>query len=516
MKNLPPITSDGRIERQRLRALAEHDASIHVQRAWRGFMGRRAAFHRAMTLAFARETAEGYADPEGFAAANLRTFNAHGGFLGTAGVDAQTLLAAAVGPGEEEDRGTTVAKSSRKGGLAATGVAGAIGHGGGIVWVRLAPHGEDDWGLSRDDRVAGITEVGIRVCLRRCFPSRAVPGGMPPPEAASDKDDFKDAAEPSKKQSNSTLGLGDDSDIPPLTLKLELISIHRGSWNPNRSRTGSTEEHHRTLAASDAHDGIEQDEESSLVSSESTSREDDSSCSSTRRHQSPRGGSANEINSSSADSAGSDSGESSSDDSELSVGTRTTTNSSKGSGADKDKTRQRLSGRDINDEDRRSELDHQQHHCDVAWCGEAVGGTRAPLVGLPTPRWEGQVFYLPLCAAVASSRVRIKSSGSNMSAADRESQMMLESPHRGTVGREPEEERPPPLLTITLSTLSCAASGRSPRKGRRDSERIEPTPESGLDPWSGYVAGTVDPLPVGRAELEAGDVLSMLGSQQVR
>ncbi len=512
-KTCPPIISDGRIERQRLRAVAEHHASIHVQRAWRGFKGRRAAFHRATTLAFARETAEGYADPKGFAAANLRTFNAHGGFLGTAGVDALTLLAAAVGPGDEVDRGVMVAKSSRKGGLAATGVAGVVGHGGGVVWLGLKPHGDDDWGLSADARVAGITEVGIRVCLRRCFPSRSVPGGMPPPGGASHSDDFRDATEPPKKQ----LGFGDDRDIPPLTLKLELISIQRGSWNHKRGRRGSTEEHHRTLAASDAHVGFEQDEESSLVSSESASREDDSSCSSSRRHRSPRGGSDNEINSSSAGSAGSDSGESISDSSEWSKGTFTTIDSSRGSGVDKDKARRRLSGHDSNEEDHRNNLYHQQHLCDVAWCGTAVGGTRAPLVGLPTPRWEGQVFYLPLCSAAASSRVRTAAVLAPNFSADLERQMVLESAHRrGTVGREPGYEHSPPLLAITLSTLSCGTRSRSPRKGRRGSERIEPTPESGQDPWSGFVAGTVDPLPVGRAELEAGDVLSMLGSQQVR
>lgn len=35
-------------------------------------------------------------------------------------------------------------------------------------------------------------------------------------------------------------------------------------------------------------------------------------------------------------------------------------------------------------------------------------------------------------------------------------------------------------------------------------------------PWSAFLSGLMHPVPVGRAVLEAGDVLSMLGSQQVR
>lgn len=43
------------------------------------------------------------------------------------------------------------------------------------------------------------------------------------------------------------------------------------------------------------------------------------------------------------------------------------------------------------------------HQCEVTWCGRPVGGTSAPPAGLPVPRWEGQVFYLPLSAADTSS-----------------------------------------------------------------------------------------------------------------
>ena len=97
------------MERRRLRALAEAHAALQFQRAWQGFRGRSAARRRIATIAFARTAAEDFADPAAFAIENLRAFNAYGGFLGSAGIDARSLLAAATGEGNDQGSGPAAA-----------------------------------------------------------------------------------------------------------------------------------------------------------------------------------------------------------------------------------------------------------------------------------------------------------------------------------------------------------------------------------------------------------------------
>lgn len=530
----------GRIERQRLRALAELHASILIQRAWRGSQGRGIAFRRAAAIAFARETAERYVKPDRFAVVNLRAFNAHGGLLGTAGVDARSLLAAAVGLGS----GGRVAKvkQKRRNRLVGSGKnpegKEACGDDGEGVWLRLKPHGEDDWGLSADDRVAGIVDVGIRVCLRRCYASHVVAAALPPPGISEGEDTPQAEMEGTNELSNTSSGFGDIRDIPPLTLKLELISIQSGSCLPNLE---DYEEQSRKGTAVAAH-SIESDDDSSLASSDYGSGEVSGSASSSGsdRGRRPRGsrnsgssscGSTQPERHHSETTDESSDGCSNSDASKQSTRTDTTAASSDGSDADegKDKSRRRSSGRDLDKDSRLDdcvELGKQQHLCEVTWCGETVGGTGAPMAGLPTPRWEGQVFYLPLCAAADNSRA-----GTSAAAASKEAHRNLcgagnqitgdgcwveEGRHRhGAGGQEWAREPPPPLLMVTLNKLSRETGGRSPCKGGDQGGRTRVGSTTDKTPWSSFVSGLIHPRPVGRVVLEAGDILSMLGSQQV-
>lgn len=534
-----------RIERQRLRAYAELQASIHIQRAWRGYRGRGVAFHRAATIAFARKMAEHYVRPDRFAVANLRAFNAHGGFLGTAGVDARSLLAAAVGLGGHGQVGM-VEQTSRNRFIVGSGrnreEKEACGGGGNCLWLRLKPHGEDDWGLSADARVAGIVEVGIRVCLRRYYSSGVRAGALPPP-GAPNGDDMSDAeTDGTNELCMIDSGFGDIRDIPPLTLKLELISIQPGSCLPGRKqRSGELSNMAMTVTAQG-----KCDDDCSPASSDYGSGEGSSvasASSSSERRWRPKGRIIDEKDSGSSTRDGgsvqheSDSeitdessrGYSDSDVSKQSGRTDTTAASSIDFDTDKGKgnPRRRSSCRDLNNVsylDYSGERASQQHLCEVTWCGETVGGTRAPLAGLPTPRWEGQVFYLPLCAATENSRTGTPAAAAE--AATKEASKELRGTgHQITGGGGSLEgggvaacEPLPSLLVVTLKRLSAGTGGVSPCKGlgRSQGGRTGCGSSANKAPWAAFVSGLIHPLPVGRAVLEAGDVLSMLGSQQVR
>lgn len=473
-----------------------------------------------------------------------------------AGIDARSLLARAVGAGLGGGQDLTVERTNwnRLGGSGKNVAIGGslVGDGGDeAIWLRLKPYGEGDWGLSADVRVAGIAEVGVRVCLKRCNSSRLVTGVLPPLGATAGKDPLEEKVDGRNQRRTSSLGHGNKRDIPPLTLKLELISIQRGSCHAH----DSLEKQSHTTAASAAlstecDDGSSSGYERSVDYSSSRG-------SSNERSEHPRqrissSSSSGTSGTSSGTSSGSQSslknrnenadvsnggsgGGSNSDHSEWSKRTDTTVVSSnsfaventKGAG----KTGQRSSGRHLNNVDPCNDGDatgcQQEYQCDVRWCGKAIGGTRAPLVGLPTPRWEGQVFYLPLCEAETVCRGRM------VAAKAFKNDTSFNDGDRGRAGggggswncfnrgaREtgPEDEIPPPLLTITLNRLSLEANGGVPCKNSRENDRkVEHCPSStGNLPWLAFLSGSVDPSAVGWAVLEAGDVLSMLGSQQVR
>ncbi|CAM9231022.1 unnamed protein product, partial [Hapterophycus canaliculatus] len=524
-----------KVERERLRALAELRASVDIQRTFRGFHGRTLASRRAATLAFARVTAERYANPDRFAVANLRAFNAHGGFLGIAGVDARSLLASAVGVGE---RGCSVAVSEANRRKSCPGAWGKRGEEAeeeeeeeesskseGVVWLRLRRKGECNWGLSADVRVAGITEVGIRACLRRYSTSSLVRVGMAGPGAGEGSDVEKVR---NTELSEKNVGFGDD-DVPPLTLKLELISVRDGCHH--MVRRCSSEEQAREAAITPVRN-IGRDDDPSLASTDDISEEGDSSSERRRCRRGcsvdgERAGARND-NSTSTRSYNSDpaerccSGGSDSDGSEWSRETSTTVTSSDGNGtiADMDdgSIERRSIYRDVEYDPGTTEHRHVEYQCDVAWCGKAVGGTRARLSGLPVPRWEGQVFYLPLHAAgtyyhggKSSSEARERGYGDARGADSC-------FPHSFR-GRENLREKTEPLsslLAITLNKLSLDINGHIPCMRDEDGEMGSPgTTLRCRKPWSAFLSGIIDPIPVGRAVLEAGDVLSMLGSQQV-
>ncbi|CAM9115968.1 unnamed protein product [Ectocarpus sp. 13 AM-2016] len=513
------------IERQRLRALAELHASVDIQRAWRGSQGRRAAFLRAATIRFARRTAERYANPERFAVANLRAFNAHGGFLGTAGVDARSLLAAAVGVGEEGQGAMTAVG----GGVTSREKpnAGGFGDGGNEgFWLRISPYGEDDWGLSADMRVAGIAEVCIRVSLSRCI-SLSLGGGMLPPLGAVEGGAGSEVArfEKDDKVSSGKIQYEDSRDAPPLTLKLELISVQIDSNYPNQI-SPSEDMHVRASAAEYGAD----DEDSSLATSDSNSGEDSASRSGSRSRDSSINSYCVGTGTSGSTKTTSDhSGENDDEDSEWSGGTgRTATGSyaSRVGNTIKDSTTERRTdgrrsrGRYVENDDDLAERVQGQYQCDVEWCGVGMGGTWAQLAGLPTPRWEGQVFYLPLCAAATFSHGRTSEPTADIGTAVDESWAQEHVSHgrTGEGGARQQQSNPSPsLLKITLNRISCGRGGPASCKGGKQDPRVDDgiTAAQHRTRWSAFLCGLIQPSPVGRAVLEAGDILSMLGSQQV-
>lgn len=84
------------------------------------------------------------------------------------------------------------------------------------------------------------------------------------------------------------------------------------------------------------------------------------------------------------------------------------------------------------------------YQCEVTWCGRSVGGTSAPPAGLPSPRWEGQVFYLPLSAADAFNGDGTETLTDD-TCIDGQSGDHLLRPDSGLL------QPPPPLLDVTLN-----------------------------------------------------------------
>lgn len=445
--------------------------------------------------------------------------------MGTAGVDARSLLAAAVGVGEEGQDAMTAggggvrSRENRK--------AEGFGDGGKEgIWLRLSPYGEDDWGLSADTRVAGIAEVCIRVSLTRCI-SLSSTGGMLPPLGAVGAGAGSEVArfEKGDEVSGGRIRFEDSRDAPPLTLKLELISVQIDSNYPNQI-SNSEDMHVRASAAEYGTD----DDDLSLATSDSGSGEDSASGSGSRlRDGSINNNSVGTGTSGSTKTTSDHFGESDDEDSEWSGGTgRTATGSHacKVGNTIKDSTKERRTegrrsrGHCLENDDGVAEREQGQYQCDVEWCGDNMGGTQAPLVELPTPRWEGQVFYLPLCAAATFSHDRTPESTADTDTAVDES-WAQEHVSRGRTGeggaRQQQGNPPPSLLNITLNKISCGSGEPTSCKGGKKDRTVDVgiTAAQHRTQWSAFLCGLIQPSPIGRAVLEAGDILSMLGSQQV-
>lgn len=230
----------------------------------------------------------------------------------------------------------------------------------------------------------------------------------------------------------------------------------------------------------------------------------------------------------------------------------------------------------------RRRVQSQHQYCDVKWCGASVGGTRAPSTGLPIPRWESQIFYLPLCAVLRCGHgvaVEGKRSPTKRSSEEKDNVLRCDwcdtrhdvlsgngldkppsSPRQNLslsgISYEAKDTKPlplplplplppplapprsptPELLVVTLNKLSRRGGGDMPdamkpsylqrlRKGHPDNESelcqlagtvaTTTKEEQGASPWSAFLSGKAQVEPVGRTVLQAEDVLSMLGSQQV-
>lgn len=234
------------MERRRLQALAEAHAAFEIQRVWRGSRGRSTARERKATIAFARTMADYYTDAAGFAAANLSAFNYHGGFLGSAGIDARSLLAAATGTGGgDQESGPAAAQTATE-----ERVAEKRKKKRGeqkddrFIWLRLRRI-MGYYGTFSSEAVAGIAEIGVRVCLRRCG---SAPAECPALASTSQWSPEQSALETGRAEGKSGFGEGlstpwiergrkttsslrsaKDGDDVPLTLELELISIQDGT-----------------------------------------------------------------------------------------------------------------------------------------------------------------------------------------------------------------------------------------------------------------------------------------------
>lgn len=239
------------MERRRLRALAEAHAAFEIQRVWRGSRGRSTARQRKATIAFARTMADYYTDPAGFAAANLSAFNYHGGFLGSAGIDARSLLAAATGTGGgDQGSGASAAQTTTTEGRVADEKRKkkrGEQKDDRFIWLRLRRI-MGYYGTFSSEAVAGIAEIGVRVCLRRCgsaparwCPALASTSQWSPEQSALEmgraergKSGFDEGLstpwiERGRNTRCSLRSAKDDDDVP-LTLELELISIQDGTY----------------------------------------------------------------------------------------------------------------------------------------------------------------------------------------------------------------------------------------------------------------------------------------------
>lgn len=481
------------MERQRLCTLAKLRAATNIERAWRGHRGRIRARRRAATIIFAREIAEQYLHPSAFTVKNLRAFNAHGGFLGSAGLDARSLLAVAAGhetlrpASYNRLRGITKPRSESV-------------FGPGTISLGLHRH-EGDGGLAL--AVAGITEVAFRVCLRQC--DKGI-------HEKSDRDLAQAIPsilwiERERKQfcvRNPSFSHYDDSefcgsidieDEPPLTLKLEMISVQISCGVPpdTQSSDANLIRENQVLEC-DAYPFIgDEDSEHFYLCSESGPSHTVDLETHTVNGNDIASGTGAEV------SHGSFTKESST--------TRDSYDNMQNSIHSGNK------GTEQNSWDRGNAPQDSQYQCEVSWCGQSVGGTRAPLRGLPVPHWEGQVVYLPLWAAgVGAGNASIPAR--DFSRESHQHGYPVEKDWQGTrkgLSHKSEKHhddmmksRLPPLLKVTLNELT-----KSSFRGR------DGRPCAETSPWMAFTLGLKEPVPVGQVVLEAGDILGMLGSQQV-
>lgn len=531
-----------RIKRQRQRILAGIHASVRIQQGWRGCRGRAIANDRQTTIAFARATANSYTNPGRFAIANLHEFNTHRGILGSAGVNARSLLAvAANGGGESQGLAAQYSRGRVR-------LKGKRSKGQETIRLRLE-QSTGEWGLA-ESRVAGITEISLSIRLWRC--ASLLNARLSEAEAAvlaAEKSELE--AGGLNKASKSTIGFRENAltpwiereascfeystpkeshldkkscrecanENPPLTLKLELISV--------QSREFSEDQHDSTMVSDDdgpllfhpatGYSTSRKHHEGNRSGSNTRSRTSDStSCSSDTRS----------TNSSTSDKGNSDNNRRSN------INSSPDSNSSSNSRfvASRDHPK-----RSIHVQDKINDRVHDQHQCQVQWCGEDVGGTCAPLTGFPAPRWEGQVFYLPLYAASyhtktpSAKTLAVTQTGEdNMRRFTNPQRWREGSPKRQYRGREADPDLLPPLLIVNLNRLSVLRGSRRLYQGAVDitlngekediqcRSTISGAGAQAVPPWSAYVSGKIEPETVGRVVLEAGDVLGMLGSQQVR
>lgn len=420
-----------REEHWRQRAFLEERSAVDIQRVLRGDRGRRHFRRRKRIRQLARSMTEGYLDVARFAGENRRAFRAHSGFLGYARVDARSLLAAA---GDEQTLAPTAKVDSRVGerGIQETLLRLPLKFKGG----KLA-HSPEGVGIS--SKVVGITEVDVRVRLRKYIDK---PGGT----LTRDESPSWAKMRPWATQESSELPShdfeGGQSNLIVSSATGALTCDHRRSRNILRSVpcglmppvTLQLELISLQLAADD----------------------------SAQRHSGKQGDML---------SSGGDTGLS-------------------GDSSHRSASGKQAMGIVTDCLERRSEVSY----CRVAWCGKVIGGTRAPQGGFPEPRWEGQVFYLPLSASQICETLPTK--GHRQPPASKRDGDALGR-------RTRDDEGHPPLLEITVGRLVA------PRLRRTPSNHKEAA-------WSSFVNAKRAPLLAGRVMLEATDLLSMLGTQQAR
>lgn len=498
------------MERRRLQALAEAHAPFEIQRVWRGSRGRSAARRRLATIALARTMVGSFTEPAGFAAANLSAFNYHGGFLGSAGIDARSLLAAATG-GDQGPGAVAVTTAGER--VAGKGGKMLEEEGDDSIWLRLR-RSMGYYGTFSSEAVAGIAEIGIRVCLRRCQSHVECPAHASTPQWSLEQSSLGTG------RAGGGSGFGDGLSTPwierdrnttsnrqspesgnvPLTLKLELISIQdgaHGTFKLNRSGIYVPQTIDVRTECAD---------------------NDDSNPSLARA------------------GSNSDNGARGCDCKSINETCSTNTRRSVGSGSSsRHKVGEPLGRRGTDS----SDPENFENQCEVSWCGGSVGSTRAPLAGFPLPRWEGQVFYLPLraaasrddpptaaaaAAAVGAGSKKLKDEPNDAHRiADNSSRWGQESESSGrrveAGGGKKGERELSPLLSVTLNRISGKRRSRYSCNGAcRDGAYFSDPGVTGRVslPWAAYLSGEIEPTAVGRVILGAGDVLSMLGSQQVR
>lgn len=446
--------------RERMRAVAEEHAAIDIQRAWRGLCGRYTARKRAITIAFARRAAEGYTSPKRFAEANLRAFNFHGGYLGHAGIDARSLLAAA-----GDVPGSTVLSS-------------AFGEAEGPPLLPPAPPPVEK--MSRPTRRGERSEGVLRV---RLVEHDFVAGG---------DIDWNGNGTKGCGRGDGRGGVG--GGIPAAIGGIAEVDIRVRLIRKRTEIEGTRDEDFGATTGTDKKKG----EDGPMIRLHRKRGElfEEGACRRRKRRRvidhRPPATLKLELVSVQVDSQG----------------VRHPGSITRSRGSDDDR------GQNDN-----------VFFCEVKWCGEVVGTTHAPPAGLPIPRWQGQVCYLPLSAAgcgVAASSQDEEGDHETSHGVNRPVEKRWKGIHE-----EGRRDRPP-LLTVTLNRLVAAPpgdrrlgwdhrqNGKAWENGERRDHGGKVRSVEAVDPWRAFLWGLTEPKPIGRAVLEAGDVLSMLGSQQVR